>query len=146
MHGGGSPLSHVSDTLAALRMRSRRGGGLACLVQIETKLATRQYTSPQAFAADVELVWENCRTFNPLGDPFRTMGDKASNVWAKAWGQSGLANEGRMYMPPAQQQVMGVDTFNMPQQDLAGGRPHANKQPLVGGGHSWARAARMCQR
>lgn len=70
------------------------------LKDIEGKLLRRQYTSPQDFANDVRQHWANVKLYNPVGDPFRKIGEKASAcglISVPSWGACacGLTTHGR---------------------------------------------------
>lgn len=45
----------------------------------------REYKSPQEFAADVRLIWENCRTYNPPNTNVAKHGVAVSEAWEKLW-------------------------------------------------------------
>lgn len=46
------------------------------LGQVEEKLNSGGYSAPQEFADDVRQHWVNVRLYNPVGDPFRRLGEK----------------------------------------------------------------------
>ena len=56
----------------------------------ERKAELREYKSPLEFRDDVRLVWSNCRDYNAVGHPVRTMGDALSEQWEKRWTLSGI--------------------------------------------------------
>lgn len=51
----------------------------------DPKVRARKYQNPSEFLADVRLVFENCRIFNPAGQPVRSMGDQLSELFEKVW-------------------------------------------------------------
>jgi Bromodomain len=55
---------------------------------ISNKLRENQYSDPRDFAADMRLVWSNCRTYNGIGSDVRTTGDLYSEDWEKRWQDS----------------------------------------------------------
>lgn len=57
---------------------------------IKQKLRERRYSDPREFAAEVRLVWHNCRTYNQLGTPVRQWGDQLSDDWEKKWAETGV--------------------------------------------------------
>ncbi len=57
---------------------------------IKQKLKERRYSDPREFAAEVRLVWSNCRTYNQLGTPVRQWGDQLSDDWEKKWAEMGV--------------------------------------------------------
>ena len=50
----------------------------------------RKYKTVYEFRDDMRQVWENCRIYNPIGQPVRTNGDHLSEFWEKKWAQSQL--------------------------------------------------------
>ncbi|CAL5222926.1 g5360 [Coccomyxa viridis] len=50
----------------------------------------RKYKSVLEFRDDMRQIWENCRIYNPIGQPVRTNGDHLSDFWEKKWQQSQL--------------------------------------------------------
>ena len=50
----------------------------------------RKYKSVYEFRDDMRQIWENCRIYNPIGQPVRTNGDWMSEYWEKKWAASGL--------------------------------------------------------
>jgi Bromodomain len=48
----------------------------------------RSYKTPMEFRDDVRLVWQNCRTYNPVGTQVRQLGDRISDAWEKKWLQA----------------------------------------------------------
>ncbi len=50
----------------------------------------RKYTNVYQFRDDMRQIWENCRLYNPIGQPVRTNGDWMSEYWEKKWAASGL--------------------------------------------------------
>ena len=50
----------------------------------------REYKSVLQFRDDMRQIWENCRIYNPIGQPVRTNGDWMSEYWEKKWATSGL--------------------------------------------------------
>jgi hypothetical protein len=42
------------------------------------------------FLSDMRLTFQNCRTFNPVGNHVRTVGDDASDKFEKKWAQGQL--------------------------------------------------------
>ena len=50
----------------------------------------RKYKSVYEFRDDMRQIWENCKIYNPIGQPVRTNGDHLSDFWEKKWTQSQL--------------------------------------------------------
>ena len=75
------------------------------LGQIEEKLRGRQYKSPLEFHADVTKFFNNCFMYNPIGDYFRVLSEKASADYEAAWNATGFSG-----MNPTSFQGGGIDT------------------------------------
>ncbi|KAG2431938.1 hypothetical protein HYH02_013156 [Chlamydomonas schloesseri] len=54
---------------------------------IKSKLRERRYNDPREFAADMRLVWSNCRTYNQIGTPVRQWGDQLSDDFERKWAE-----------------------------------------------------------
>lgn len=52
---------------------------------IKAKLRERRYNDPREFAADMRLVWSNCRTYNQIGTSVRQWGDQLSDDFERKW-------------------------------------------------------------
>jgi len=63
------------------------------LGQVEKKLIQRQYDSPQGFYDDVHQHWINVKLYNPVGDPFRKIGEKVEEQFEQWWAATGYATE-----------------------------------------------------
>ena len=50
----------------------------------------RKYKDVYEFRDDMRQIWENCRLYNPIGQPVRTNGDWMSEYWEKKWAISGI--------------------------------------------------------
>jgi hypothetical protein len=50
----------------------------------------RKYKTVYEFRDDMRQIWENCRLYNPIGQPVRTNGDWMSEYWEKKWAASQL--------------------------------------------------------
>ncbi len=48
--------------------------------EVERKLSQGVYRDPEEMNEDMELIWANCRTYNPVGDLFRRMGDQVRRL------------------------------------------------------------------
>ena len=59
--------------------------------QIENKLMNNQYGTPLEFHADVTKMFYNCMLYNPIGDYFRLLAERASADYESAWAASGFA-------------------------------------------------------
>eukprot|EP00877_Chromochloris_zofingiensis_P014930 jgi/Chrzof1/9691/Cz04g12100.t1 len=66
------------------------------LKEIEQRLGSGEYSSPQQFCEDMRLVWANCKQYNPIPtDPIAKLGSRLSNVFEQAWAASGLCQDAR---------------------------------------------------
>ena len=45
----------------------------------------RKYKTVYEFRDDMRQIWENCRIYNPIGQPVRSNGDWMSDYWEKKW-------------------------------------------------------------
>ncbi len=54
---------------------------------IKAKLRERRYADPREFAADMRLVWSNCRTYNQIGTTVRVWGDQLSDDFERKWAE-----------------------------------------------------------
>ena len=73
--------------------------------QIENKLRNRQYRTPFEFHADVSKMFFNCMLYNPIGDYFRLLAERASADYELAWAATGFTG-----MNPTSFQGGGIDT------------------------------------
>jgi hypothetical protein len=55
------------------------------LSTIKRKLKQGEYADVTAFEMDVRLMFNNCRKFNPVGDPVRRCGDELEAVFDEEW-------------------------------------------------------------
>lgn len=54
---------------------------------LQKKLESRQYLTPQEFADDVMLVFDNCCSYNPPGDAIYEAGTYMRKVFQEKWAQ-----------------------------------------------------------
>ena len=50
----------------------------------------RTYSSPLEFRDDMRLVWDNCRLYNAITTPVRSMGEAMADAWEKKWKLTGI--------------------------------------------------------
>jgi transcription initiation factor TFIID subunit 2 len=60
---------------------------------VGTNLDKGKYASMEAFASDIELIFRNCRQFNPPTTAPTQMADTVERVWKKEWAK---ANEPKL--------------------------------------------------
>lgn len=55
------------------------------LSTVQSKISNNQYENGDEFAADVNLIFENCYKFNPEGTDVNMMGHKLQDIFQKKW-------------------------------------------------------------
>ena len=71
-----------------------------------TKGIFRKYKNVYEFRDDMRQIWENCRLYNPIGQPVRTNGDWMSEYWEKKWATSGIEQKWEEEMLRQRQEEM----------------------------------------
>lgn len=66
----------------------------------------RKYKNVYEFRDDMRQIWENCRLYNPIGQPVRTNGDWMSEYWEKKWATSGIEQKWEEEMLRQRQEEM----------------------------------------
>lgn len=66
----------------------------------------RKYKTVYEFRDDMRQIWENCRLYNPIGQPVRTNGDWMSEYWEKKWATSGIEQKWEEEMLRQRQEEM----------------------------------------
>ncbi|KNE63234.1 hypothetical protein AMAG_08383 [Allomyces macrogynus ATCC 38327] len=67
---------------------------------IKTKIKSRAYASMAQFVRDVQLVYDNCFTFNRPGEPVYVAGENSQRVFRAECARMGVSTNVGPYMPP----------------------------------------------